>query len=166
MLGSVTLPNFRKEANNSVVDVHIYSASGVDPGAKLHTLTRPDLTSFSFGVPTDITFRAAAADTITLATNTTYFAVVEAVLREVGLAHTKDDDEDLASDEGWSIANTCRRLHAGNTPHSDCESTGSSTAALIMVLNSPLEAGPLDFRIRGRRGYRYPIHGQPQPGAG
>ena len=149
VLGSVTLPNFRKENNNSVVDVHIYSASGVDPDAELHTLTRPDFTSFSSRVPTDITFRAAAADTITLAINTTYFVVVESVQAEVGLAHTKDDDEDPATDEGWSIANTCRRLHAGNTPNSDCERTGSSTAALIMVLNSPLEAGKPHFSITG-----------------
>ena len=112
VLGSVTLPDFRKESNNSVVDVHIYSASGVDPDAELYTLTRPDFSSFSSGVPTDITFNAAAADTITLAINTTYFVVVESVQAEVGLAHTKDDDEDPATDEGWSIANTCRREHA------------------------------------------------------
>ena len=111
VLGSVTLPDFRKESNNSVVDVHIYSASGVDPDAELYTLTRPDFSSFSSGVPTDITFNAAAADTITLAINTTYFVVVESVQGEVGLAHTKDDDEDPATDEGWSIANTCRREH-------------------------------------------------------
>ena len=140
VLGSVTLPDFRKESNNSVVDVHIYSASGVDPDAELYTLTRPDFSSFSSGVPTDITFNAAAADTITLAINTTYFVVVESVQAEVGLAHTKDDDEDPATDEGWSIANTCRREHRDGTPNSDCERTGSSTAALIMVLNSPLEA--------------------------
>ncbi len=149
VLGSVTLPDFRKESNNSVVDVHIYSASGVDPDAELYTLTRPDFSSFSSGVPTDITFNAAAADTITLAINTTYFAVVESVQAEVGLAHTKDDDEDPATDEGWSIANTCRRLHAGNTPNSDCERTGSSTAALIMVLNSPLETDKPVLSISG-----------------
>ncbi len=149
VLGSVTLPDFRKENNNSVVDVHIYSASGVDPDAELHTLTRPDFTSFSSRVPTDITFRAAAADTITLAINTTYFVVVESVQAEVGLAHTKDDDEDPASDEGWSIANTCRREHGDGTPNSDCERTGSSTAALIMVLNSPLEAGRPVLSISG-----------------
>ena len=149
VLGSVTLPDFRKESNNSVVDVHIYSASGVDPDTELYTLTRPDFSSFSSGVPTDITFNAAAADTITLAINTTYFVVVESVQAEVGLAHTKDDDEDPATDEGWSIANTCRRLHAGNTPNSDCERTGSSTAALIMVLNSPLEAGKPVLSISG-----------------
>ena len=149
VLGSVTLPDFRKESNNSVVDVHIYSASGVDPDAELYTLTRPDFSSFSSGVPTDITFNAAAADTITLAINTTYFVVVESVQAEVGLAHTKDDDEDLASDEGWSIANTCRREHGDGTPNSDCERTGSSTAALIMVLNSPLEAGRPVLSISG-----------------
>ena len=149
VLGSVTLPDFRKESNNSVVDVHIYSASGVDPDAELYTLTRPDFSSFSSGVPTDITFNAAAADTITLAINTTYFVVVESVQAEVGLAHTKDDDEDPATDEGWSIANTCRRLHAGNTPNSDCERTGSSTAALIMVLNSPLETDKPVLSISG-----------------
>ena len=149
VLGSVTLPDFRKESNNSVVDVHIYSASGVDPDAELYTLTRPDFSSFSSGVPTDITFNAAAADTITLAINTTYFAVVESVQGEAGLAHTKDDDEDPATDEGWSIANTCRRLPAANTPNSDCERTGSSTAALIMVLNSPLEAGKPVLSISG-----------------
>ncbi len=140
VLGSVTLPDFRKESNNSVVDVHIYSASGVDPDAELYTLTRPDFSSFSSGVPTDITFNAASADTITLAINTTYFVVVESVQAEVGLAHTKDDDEDPATDEGWSIANTCRREHRDGTPNSDCKRTGSSTVALIMVLNSPLEA--------------------------
>ncbi len=149
VLGSVTLPNFRKENNNSVVDVHIYSASGVDPDAELYTLTRPDFSSFSSGVPADITFNAAAADTITLAINTTYFVVVEAVQAEVGLAHTKDDDEDQATDEGWSIANTCRREHRDGTPNSDCERTGSNTAALIMVLNSPLEADKPVFSISG-----------------
>ena len=149
MLGSVTLPDFRKESNNSVVDVHIYSASGVDPDAELYTLTRPDFSSFSSGVPTDITFNAAAADTITLAINTTYFVVVESVQAEVGLAHTKDDDEDPATDEGWSIANTCRREHRDGTPNSDCERTGSSTAALIMVLNSPLEADKPVLSISG-----------------
>ena len=149
VLGSVTLPDFRKESNNSVVDVHIYSASGVDPDAELHTLTRPDFSSFSSGVPTDITFNAAAADTITLAINTTYFVVVESVQEEVGLAHTKDDDEDPATDEGWSIANTCRREHRDGTPNSDCERTGSSTAALIMVLNSPLEADKPVLSISG-----------------
>ena len=149
VLGSVTLPDFRKESNNSVVDVHIYSASGVDPDAELYTLTRPDFSSFSSGVPTDITFNAAAADTITLAINTTYFVVVESVQAEVGLAHTKDDDEDPATDEGWSIANTCRREHRDGTPNSDCERTGSSTAALIMVLNSPLEAGKPVLSISG-----------------
>ena len=149
VLGSVTLPDFRKESNNSVVDVHIYSASGVDPDAELYTLTRPDFSSFSSGVPTDITFNAAAADTITLAINTTYFVVVESVQAEVGLAHTKDDDEDPATDEGWSIANTCRREHRDGTPNSDCERTGSSTAALIMVLNSPLEADKPVFSISG-----------------
>ena len=151
VLGSVTLPDFRKESNNSVVDVHIYSASGVDPDAKLYTLTRPDFSSFSSGVPTDITFNAAAADTITLAINTTYFVVVESVQAEVGLAHTKDDDEDPATDEGWSIANTCRREHRDGTPNSDCESTGSSTAALIMVLNSPLEADKPVLSISGSK---------------
>ena len=149
VLGSVTLPDFRKESNNSVVDVHIYSASGVDPDAELYTLTRPDFSSFSSGVPTDITFNAAAADTITLAINTTYFVVVESVQAEVGLAHTKDDDEDPATDEGWSIANTCRREHRDGTPNSDCERTGSSTAALIMVLNSPLEADKPVLSISG-----------------
>ena len=151
VLGSVTLPDFRKESNNSVVDVHIYSASGVDPDAKLYTLTRPDFSSFSSGVPTDITFNAAAADTITLAINTTYFVVVESVQAEVGLAHTKDDDEDPATDEGWSIANTCRLEHRDGTPNSDCESTGSSTAALIMVLNSPLEADKPVLSISGSK---------------
>ena len=149
MLGSVTLPEFRKENSNSLVDVHIYSASGVDPGAELYTLTRPDFSSFSSGVPTDITFNAAAADTITLAINTTYFVVVEAVQGQVGLAHTKDDDEDPATDEGWSIANTCRREYGDGTPISDCERTGSSTAALIMVLNSPLAAGKPVLSISG-----------------
>ena len=151
MLGSVTLPDFRKESNNSVVDVHIYSASGVDPDAKLYTLTRPDFSSFSSGVPTDITFNAAAADTITLAINTTYFVVVESVQAEVGLAHTKDDDEDPATDEGWSIANTCRLEHRDGTPNSDCERTGSFTAALIMVLNSPLEADKPVLSISGSK---------------
>ena len=149
VLGSVTLPDFRKESNNSVVDVHIYSASGVDPDAELYTLTRPDFSSFSSGVPTDITFNAAAADTITLAINTTYFVVVESVQGEVGLAHTKDDDEDPATDEGWSIANTCRREHRDGTPNSDCERTNGNTAALIMVLNSPLEAGKPVLSISG-----------------
>ena len=149
VLGSVTLPDFRKENNNSAVDVHIYSASGVDPDAKLYTLTRPDFSSFAPRVPTDITFNAAAADTITLAINTTYFVFVEAVQGQVGLAHTKDDDEDPATDEGWSIANTCRREYSDGTPISDCERTGSSTAALIMVLNSPLEAGKPVFSISG-----------------
>ena len=149
VLGSVTLPDFRKENNNSEVDVHIYSASGVDPDAKLYTLTRPDFSSFAPRVPTDITFNAAAADTITLAINTTYFVFVEAVQGQVGLAHTKDDDEDPATDEGWSIANTCRREYSDGTPISDCERTGSSTAALIMVLNSPLEAGKPVFSISG-----------------
>ena len=151
VLGSVTLPDFRKESNNSVVDVHIYSASGVDPDAKLYTLTRPDFSSFSSGVPTDITFNAAAADTITLAINTTYFVVVESVQAEVGLAHTKDDDEDPATDEGWSIANTCRLEHRDGTPNSDCERTGSFTAALIMVLNSPLEADKPVLSISGSK---------------
>ena len=151
VLGSVTLPDFRKESNNSVVDVHIYSASGVDPDAKLYTLTRPDFSSFSSGVPTDITFNAAAADTITLAINTTYFVVVESVQAEVGLAHTKDDDEDPATDEGWSIANTCRLEHSDGTPNSDCERTGSFTAALIMVLNSPLEADKPVLSISGSK---------------
>ena len=149
VLGSVTLPDFRKESNNSVVDVHIYSASGVDPDAELYTLTRPDFSSFSSGVPTDITFNAAAADTITLAINTTYFVVVESVQGEVGLAHTKDDDEDPATDEGWSIANTCRREHRDGTPNSDCERTNGNTAALIMVLNSPLEASKPLLSIAG-----------------
>ena len=149
MLGSVTLPDFRKESNNSVVDVHIYSASGVDPDAELYTLTRPDFSSFSSGVPTDITFNAAAVDTITLAINTTYFVVVESVQGEVGLAHTKDDDEDPATDEGWSIANTCRREHRDGTPNSDCERTNGNTAALIMVLNSPLEASKPLLSIAG-----------------
>ncbi len=149
VLGSVTLPDFRKESNNSVVDVHIYSASGVDPDAELYTLTRPDFSSFSSGVPTDITFNAPAADTITLAINTTYFVVVESVQGEVGLAHTKDDDEDPATDEGWSIANTCRREHRDGTPNSDCERTNGNTAALIMVLNSPLEAGKPVLSISG-----------------
>ena len=149
VLGSVTLPDFRKESNNSVVDVLIYSASGVDPDAELYTLTRPDFSSFSSGVPTDITFNAAAADTITLAINTTYFVVVESVQGEVGLAHTKDDDEDPATDEGWSIANTCRREHRDGTPNSDCERTNGNTAALIMVLNSPLEASKPLLSIAG-----------------
>ena len=149
VLGSVTLPDFRKESNNSVVDVHIYSASGVDPDAEQYTLTRPDFSSFSSGVPTDITFNAAAADTITLAINTTYFVVVKAVQAEVGLAHTKDDDEDPATDEGWSIADTCRLEHRDGTPNSDCERTGSFTAALIMVLNSPLEADKPVLSISG-----------------
>ena len=140
VLGSVTLPSFKKESNNAQMDVHIYSASGVDPGVRLHTLTRPDFSSLGTGVVA-ITFDAPAGETITLAANTTYFVYADSVQGGVGLLHTKDDDEDPSSDEGWSIADRCRVIYRTALPNEACSSTqgGALTAALVMVLNSPLE---------------------------
>ncbi len=148
VLGSVTLPSFQKRTNNAQADVHIYSASGVDPGARLHTLTRPDFSSLGTGVGA-VTFTAPAGETITLAANTTYLVYVESVQGEVGLLHTKDDDEDPSSDEGWSIADRCRVIHSAALPNEGCQSTNGLTAALVMVLNSPLEAGKPHLSITG-----------------
>ena len=148
VLGSVTLPSFQKRTNNAQADVHIYSASGVDPGARLHTLTRPDFSSLGTGVGA-VTFTAPAGETITLAANTTYLVYVESVQGEVGLLHTKDDDEDPSSDEGWSIADRCRVIHSAALPNEGCQSTNGLTAALVMVLNSPLEAGKPLVSITG-----------------
>ena len=150
VLGSVTLPSFKKETNNAQMDVHIYSASGVDPGAKLHTLTRPDFSSLGTGVGA-VTFDAPAGETITLAANTTYFVYAESVRGGVGLLHTKDDDEDPSSDEGWSIADRCRVIYRTALPNEGCSSTqgGALTAALVMVLNSPLEDGKPHLSITG-----------------
>ena len=138
VLGSVTLPEVRKLTTNGEVDVHLYTASGVDPGVKLHTLTPPDFTTHVSGE--SATFTAPAAPTITLAANTTYFVYVESTQGQVTLLHTKDDDEDPASDVGWSIADRCRLLYftSGST-YESCESaSGDVTAALVMVLNEPL----------------------------
>ena len=132
------------------MDVHIYSASGVDPGARLHTLTRPDFSSLGTGVGA-ITFDAPAGETITLAANTTYFVYAESVRGGVGLLHTKDDDEDPSSDEGWSIADRCRVIYLTALPNEGCSSSqgGALTAALVMVLNSPLEDGKPHLSITG-----------------
>ena len=150
VLGSVTLPSFKKEANNAQMDVHIYSASGVDPGARLHTLTRPDFSSLGTGAGA-ITFDAPAGETITLAANTTYFVYAESVQGGVSLLHTKDDDEDPSSDEGWSIADRCRVIYLMALPNAGCSSIqgGTLTAALVMVLNSPLEDGKPHLSITG-----------------
>ena len=150
VLGSVTLPSFKKQTNNAQMDVHIYSASGVDPGARLHTLTRPDFSSLGTGVGA-ITFDAPAGETITLAANTTYFVYAESVRGGVGLLHTKDDDEDPSSDEGWSIADRCRVIYLTALPNEGCSSSqgGALTAALVMVLNSPLEDGKPHLSITG-----------------
>ncbi len=150
VLGSVTLPSFKKESNNAQMDVHIYSASGVDPGVRLHTLTRPDFSSLGTGVGA-ITFDAPAGETITLAANTTYFVYADSVQGKVGLLHTKDDDEDPSSDEGWSIADRCRVIYLTALPNEACSSSrgGALTAALVMVLNSPLEDGKPLLSITG-----------------
>ena len=148
VLGSVTLPSFKKEANNAQMDVHIYSASGVDPGTKLHTLTRPDFSSLGTGFGA-ITFDAPAGETITLAANTTYFVYAESVRGGVGLLHTKDDDEDPSSDEGWSIADRCRVIYLTALPNEGCSSTNGLSAAVVMVLNSPLEDGKPHLSITG-----------------
>ena len=151
-LGSVTLPEFRKRTNNAQVDVHIYSASGIDPGAHLHTLTRPDFSSLGSGSNSSLTFNAAAGEPITLAANTTYFVYAESIQGEVSLLHTKDDDEDPDSDEGWSIADRCRAIYAGTLSTTACaSSSGGFTAALVMVLNSPLEAGKPLLSISGSK---------------
>ena len=151
-LGSVTLPEFRKQTNNAQVDVHIYSASGIDPGAKLHTLTRPDFSSLGSGSNSSLTFNAAAGEPITLAANTTYFVYAELIQGEVSLLHTKDDDEDADSDEGWSIADRCRAIFADTLSTTACpSSSGGFTAALVMVLNSPLEAGKPFLSISGSK---------------
>ena len=150
VLGSVTLPSFTKQTNNAQMDVHIYSASGDDPGARLHTLTRPDFSSLGTGAGA-ITFDAPAGETITLAANTTYFVYADSVRGGVGLLHTKDDDEDPSSDEGWSIADRCRVIYLTALPNEGCSSTqgGALTAALVMVLNSPLEDGKPHLSITG-----------------
>ena len=150
LLGSVTLPEFRKRSNNALIDVHIYSASGIDPAAKLHTLTRPDFSSLGNGVGSELTFNAAAGAPITLAANTTYFAYAELIQGEVSLLHTKDDDEDPDSDEGWSMADRCRAVYSNTLSTTPCASApGGFTAALVMVLNSPLAAGTPTLSIEG-----------------
>ena len=149
VLGSVTFPGIERQLGTSVFDVHIYSESGGKPGDRLHTLTRPNFADVPRNSEQPVTFGTPAGETITLAANTTYFVYVVGLYGEVLLRHTLDKDEDPESNEGWSIADTCILYGATGEAHCDWHAVTQVYYSLMMVLNSPLEAGKPQFSITG-----------------
>ena len=139
-----------KTAATSEFDVHIYSDNGGEPGELLHTLTRPNFADVPLNSEQPVTFGTPAGETITLAANTTYFVYAIAVDGEVLLRHTQDKDEDPESNEGWSIYDKCiMYTTAGEKANCDWHAVTKVYYSLMMVLNSPLEAGKPQFSITG-----------------
>ena len=153
VLGSVTFSGIKRKLATSEFDVHIYSENGGKPGELLHTLTQPNFTDMPRNSEQPVTFGTPAGETITLAANTTYFVYVvglHSVHGEVLLRHTLDKDEDPESNEGWSIADTCIIYSStGVEAHCDWHAETEVYYSLMMVLNSPLEAGKPQFSITG-----------------
>ena len=150
VLSSVTFSGIKRKLATSEFDVHIYSDNGGEPGELLHTLTQPDFTDVPLNSEQPVTFGTPAGETITLAANTTYFVYAIAVDGEVLLRHTLDKDEDPESNEGWSIYDKCiMYTTAGEKANCDWHAVTKVYYSLMMVLNSPLEAGKPQFSITG-----------------
>ena len=150
VLGSITFTGIERKLATSEFDAHIYSDNGGEPGDRLHTLTRPNFANVPLNSEQPVTFGTPAGETINLAANTTYFVHVIAVDGEVQLRHTQDKDEDPDSNEGWSIAYKCIMYDmAGTKANCDWHATTKVYYSLMMVLNSPLEAGKPQFSITG-----------------
>ena len=159
VLGSVTFTGIKRKLATSEFDVHIYSHIDSveggelgEPGDRLHTLTRPNFADVPLNSEQSVTFGTPAGETITLAANTTYFVSVIADIDdgEVQLRHTQDEDEDPESNEGWSIAYKCIMYDmAGTKANCDWHPETRVYYSLMMVLNSPLEAGKPQFSIAG-----------------
>ena len=156
VLGSVTFTGIKRKLATSEFDVHIYSDNGGEPGDRLHTLTRPNFANVPLNSEQSVTFGTPAGETITLAANTTYFvsAIADVGDGEVQLRHTQDKDEDPESNEGWSIAYKCVQYDmAGTYANCDWHATTKVYYSLMMVLNSPLEAGKPQFSITGSQAF-------------
>ena len=150
VLSSVTFTGIERKLATSEFDVHIYSDNGGEPGELLHTLTRPNFADVPLNSEQPVTFGTPAGETITLAANTTYFVYAIAVDGEVLLRHTQDKDEDPESNEGWSIYDKCiMYTTAGEKANCDWHAVTKVYYSLMMVLNSPLEAGKPQFSITG-----------------
>ena len=116
-LGSVTLARIGSATNQARIRVHLYSDDQGQLGSHL--------TEFVFSHHEDnrivrrlrrhATFEASAGQIPTLEANTSYWLMFEFQKGTTGITVMKDDDEDVQSRPGWSIADDCYQWRGSPT---------------------------------------------------